>query len=125
MALRAWMTENDVTRPEVASALGITTGHLSTLINANRTPSQRQVDIANEMMGERPAPRPVTPPVTLPVSKRPTKKKPVQAKPLRPLTKEEGEFVALIAKAWIKDNAGASRAEFVDIVRALSISIRG
>lgn len=124
MALRRWMETNEVSRIEVASRLNITVGHLSTLINANRTPSQEQVDIANELMGCPPLRH--QPPDRRPVTDvRPTAAKTkTTSTNLRPLTKAEGDFVALIAQAWIKETDNATQDDLVEIVRALSIAIR-
>lgn len=123
MALRSWMAENDMTRRDVAYTMGITTGHLSTLINANRTPSQEQVDIAQRLMGEA-----VSSPTRSKKAERPTTKKaPLATTPTpapRPLTKSEGDLVAGLAKAWLKEHEGASRDEFVEVVRVLSIAVR-
>jgi hypothetical protein len=136
MSLRSWMTRNDVSRRDVAGMMGITTGHLSTLINANRTPSEEQVDAAKRLMGGEPVsstsavakrPRSSATPATKvaheSVSSITTPK--ISARPnIRPLTESEGNFVATIAKVWLKDHKGASKDEFVEMVRVLSIAIR-
>jgi predicted XRE-type DNA-binding protein len=140
MALRQWMELNDVSRGVVAAEMGITKGHLSTLLNANRTPSEAQVQKAKEIMGDvGPAPAGVPIMEHKKVSmnmlarskpKGATKKPKLVPKKtpkphnLRPMTKFEADFVATVAKAWIHANKGASQDEFVEIVRALSIGIR-
>lgn len=127
--LRSWMETHGIPRQEVADQLGITKGHLSTLINANRTPSERQVEVANQIMNlggpilpRKPkAKKPKPKAKKKPVSK--AKKKP-KANKLRPLNKFEASFISDVAKSWIAANKNASQDEFVAIVRALSIGIR-
>ena len=138
MRLRRWLEKREIPRRDVAAELGITVGHLSTLINANRSASEDQCQKALVLMDakfavskhdpryeelgvkpllkrkeKRPEPRP----------KRKAKKKPKTSK-LRSLTKAEAKFISEVAQAWIKDNKGASQNELVDVVRALSIGIR-
>lgn len=130
MALRNWMTENDVPRKDVAELLGITVGHLSTLINANRTPSQEQVDTADTlvMMGSIEACR-----FNESTRQRPTvekapvvEKQPVADGPARrPLTKDEADLVAAVVQAWIDGRKDATPEALVEVVRAVSAAIRG
>ena len=127
---RNWMEANGVSRREAAAQLDITTGHLSTLINANRTASEAQVDKAREIMGlEGFETLRVLPGAREdlrrkePKAKKP-KPKPSKSSKLRPMTKFEAEFVGDVAKTWIKNNKSASQDELVAIIRALSIGIR-
>lgn len=140
MKLRSWMEQNKVPRQEIADQLGITRGHLSTLINANRTPTDAQVEIALEIMD---LSGPILPwkKAKKPKAKKPKSKKPKSKKPkveaeephanrrrrtgdLRPLTEFEAKFIAEIARSWISSNKDASQEDFVEVVRALSIGIR-
>jgi len=136
MKLRSWMEGRGISRREVAAHFGITTGHLSTLINANRTPSEAQVDeaIAFMELGVLAAH------ASLPKPPKPTARKrikgsktlgpsrpritPKDTRKLRPLTIDEIKFVKEVAESWIKDNGDADQDEFVAVVRALSLGIR-
>lgn len=130
MTLRSWMEERDIPRSEVAEHFGITVGHLSTLINANRTASAAQVDEALRYMGQD------VPISTGTAAKMRHKKRPRRSKKellpswpstriRRPLTTDELRFVQEVAESWIKGNKNASQDEFVNVVRALSLGIRG
>ena len=124
------MEQHGISRHEVAAEMGITRGHLSTLLNCNRTPSQAQANLAIELVGGTPAAPP-------PAKKAKPKKKRANVRPkqeephfpykgnnLRPMNKFETEFVVTVASAWIEAHPGASKDELVDVVRALSIGIR-
>lgn len=128
MALRRWMEANDIPRQRVADELGITKGHLSTLINANRTASEEQCQKALVIMDAKFAPHPKDPKRPKGVKpikpKKKTGPKKTKASKLRPLTKFESKFITDVAKAWIAANKDASQEDFVEIVRALSIGIR-
>ena len=135
--LRSWMERNGISRQEIADQFGITRGHLSTLINANRTASQDQVNKAlalveaaddlRALWG-----RDVDADLVAPKRLRKEPKKKAEGEPkkvrrpnnLRPMTTFETQFVTDVARAWINANTGASPDEFVKIVRALSIGIR-
>ena len=138
MSLRSWMEREEVTRRDVALGMGITEGHLRTLLNANRTASETQCQLALVIMDAKFAPHPKDPrrpKGVKPLKKR--KKDPApktaaepkvtrKAKPnkLRPMTQFETKFVTDVATAWIEANLGASKEELVEVVRALSIGIR-
>lgn len=132
MSLRSWMEANGVSRQHVADQMGITKGHLSTLINANRTASQEQADMALALVNGGPIPKPK--PAPRPKKKKPKAEKQAEQKPkpkrapkpnnLRPMNKFETDFVVTVAKAWIEANPGASQDDLVETVRALSIGIR-
>jgi len=111
-----------------ASYLGITVGHLSTLINANRIATEAQVTRAMDMMGADAPIRPTSKPEKSKSPKKPDPPKvtptPKGSKNLRPLTKFETKFITDIATTWIKENKNASEEELVQVVRALSIGIR-
>lgn len=130
MSLRSWMEKNGVSRQHVADEMGITVGHLRTLINANRTASQNQVNIALALINGTPVQQTPQGPKPAPKSRKKTtaqKPKPKRtAKPnnLRPMNKFETNFVVTVAKAWIEAHPGADKDELVDVVRALSIGIR-
>lgn len=136
MGLRSWMERESVPRQEVADSLGITRGHFSTLINANRSATWVQCEKAMVLMDTKFAVSKHVPRYeglgVSPIRKRkemrpePKKKKKAKKKPirLRPMTKFEAQFVTDVAKAWIKDNRSASRDRLVEVVRALSIGIR-
>ena len=128
--LRNWMEKHDVSRKEMAAQMGITKGHLSTLINANRTASLRQVEVALSVV-DGSVPRPIPPvskraqkPKAKPDSAKPVSEKVRRPNDLRPMNKFETEFVVTVAKAWLDANAGGDRDDFIEIVRALSIGIR-
>ncbi|MGD9726294.1 MAG: hypothetical protein AB7L09_01460 [Nitrospira sp.] len=131
MTLRDWMETNEISRQSVADTMGITRGHLSTLINANRTPSKRQVDIALNMVDGTPIPSPQPDATksrrkgkkTTPVREATPCRTPVDSG-LRPLTEFEVNFVTTVAEAWAKSNPNASADQFIHVVRALSIGIR-
>ena len=135
MQLRGWMEKNDIPRQEVADFLGITRGHLSTLINANRHCTTDQVAKALELMAcynlanewssapSPPKPKPAKPQPQKRVKKAP-KRKELTDNNLRPLTKVETSFVKDVAQAWLDANQNSSHGEFTEIVRALSIGIR-
>jgi transcriptional regulator with XRE-family HTH domain len=138
--LRNWFEANGISRKEVAAQLDITVGHLSTLINVNRTPTAVQVDKAMVLMGGVFAVSQFDPhygeldvepilskkKIKKKVKKKATKKvaKKRSKSPLRAMTKFETKFVTDVAEAWILANKGASRDELVEIVRLLSIGIR-
>jgi len=136
MALSSWLEKNNIPRQEVADALGITRGHLSTLINANRYATEEHCQKALVLMDAKFAISKHDPRYedlgVKPLRKRkemkpePKKKKKAKkkAQKLRPLNKFECAFVSDVAKAWIKDNKKATQADFVEVVRALSIGIR-
>ena len=138
MALRSWMDREGVARRDVALGMGITEGHLRTLLNANRTARETQCQVAAAIMGgglvegageirvakKKPKSRD---------RPRKGKKKPAAEpevtraqKPnnLRPMTQFETKFVTDVATVWIEANLGASKEELVEVVRALSIGIR-
>lgn len=139
MALRSWMDSSGTSRRDVAEVMGITVGHLSTLINANRIPSEEQVAAAKLLMdgAEKSAPlisdvsakksapngrsrrKPANPKIEPTITSEPSKKT-----GLRPLTEAEGGFVASVAKAWLNDHKNATKEEYLEIVRALSVAIR-
>ena len=128
--LRNWMETHGVSRQEVADVMGITLGHFSTLINANRTASQAQVNIATALVQGSPIEATVErPKSTTRVAqkqlraKNSTAKK-VEPNKLRPMNKFETEFVVTVAKAWIENNLTADQDDLVKVVRALSIGIR-
>jgi len=129
------MEREKVSRQEVADALGITRGHLSTLINVNRYATERQCEEAMILMDAKFAVSKHDPRYeglgveTLRKRKemRPEPKKKKAKKKsnrLRAMTKFETQFVTDVAKAWIKDNKSASKERLVEVVRALSIGIR-
>jgi len=134
MALRRWMERNGLTRQEVAGELDITVGHLSTLINANRTCTEEQSQRALVMMDSAYKPHPKDP--AFPKGAKPLRKKEPAAKvkpagkespksnKLRPMNAFETQFVVEVAKAWMGANRNASTEEMVEIVRALSVGIR-
>lgn len=131
MALRVWMETNDVSRSTVAQSMNITTGHLSTLINANRSASDKQVEIAQLLMsgplGESSIPLPSEMVLSPAVKKEPRPRAVPEARSyeyLRPLTKVEGDFITNVAKTWLDAHKGAPQDEFVAVVRALGIAIR-
>ena len=142
MALRSWMDREGVTRRDVALGMGITEGHLRTLLNANRTASEDQCQRALVIMDAKFAPHPKDPrrPKDVKTLKRrkemrpePRKKKKaaeprITRKPkpnkLRPMTQFETKFVTDVATVWIEANPGASKEKLVEVVRALSIGIR-
>lgn len=133
--LRSWMENNGIPRQEIADQFGITRGHLSTLVNANRTATQEQVNLALALVesGSIP-PRGVSMREHKRATKRPKKtpketpdprpEKSRQPNKLRPMTPFETQFVTDVAKAWIDANPGVSKEELVEVVRALSIGIR-
>jgi len=131
MALRKWMEMNDISRQAVADELGITRGHLSTLINANRSATEEHCEKVMILMDAKFAVSKKDPlykelgvkPLVKRKEMRPEPKK-KKTKKLRPLSKFECEFVADVAKAWVKANKNSSQSEFVEVVRALSIGIR-
>lgn len=135
MSLRAWMEQQGVSRQEVADALGITRGHLSTLINANRTATNDQclkalalvdggfIPGAGEIKVAK-AKKRTRPPAKKKQQPRSEPKKTPKPNKLRPLTKFEAAFVQSVAKSWIQENKGASADELVDVVRALANGIR-
>lgn len=134
--LRSWMEVHGVSRQEIADQLGITRGHLSTLINANRTASAEQVEMAERIMeGKAALPRPSKKKAKKkpkPKKKPKAKKPPAPSKPkatpkpnkLRPMNKFETDFVVTVAKAWIDANKDATQDDLIEIVRALSVGIR-
>jgi len=128
MRLRAWMDQHGVTRQQVAGILGITKGHLSTLLNANRTATERQCLEAESLMGGASTLKPSEPKVAKKKPKRPKPepepKRTPKANNLRPLTKLEADFVTTVARSWVKANPDSSPDQFVNIVRALSNGIR-
>jgi predicted XRE-type DNA-binding protein len=128
MKLRAWIDKNSISRQEVADHIGITKGHLSTLINANRTASKPQVEKALklidngfELISE---PKPVKSRKKRPKSKKVTKRKPPKKKDPRALTKVESDFVKSISQVWVDGHPDASEEEFDRIVNALTIGVR-
>lgn len=141
MNLRKWMEENDIHRQDIANAMGVTRGHLSTLINANRIATDDQCRRARELMGDV-GPAPAGVPImehkkvsmdllarSRPKGQKKGKKKPKpkrEPKPskLRPLNKFESQFITEVAKVWIDTNPKATQDEFVEVIRALSIGIR-
>lgn len=135
ITLRNWMEKNGVSRQEIADQLGITRGHLSTLINANRTASAKQVDLAEQIMGgttTRRAPakkakpkKKVKPKQTKKAAAPKPKPKPTpKPNKLRPMNKFETEFVVKVAKEWIHANPDAQMDDLVEVVQALSVGIR-
>ena len=135
MSLRRWMELNDVSRQDVANALGITKGHLSTLVNANRQATEVQCQRAQTIMNGGLVPEPGEAKVAKPRPKSNQRgfgkdngqqsaagKKKFDK--LRPMTEFETKFVTDVAKAWIDANKNADKNDLVEIVRALSIGIR-
>lgn len=120
---RSWMEDHGVSRQDAADFIGITVGHLSTLINANRISTEAQVNKARRMMGL-PIQKPVkTVDDALSDTPRTTRKK-RKGNDLRPLTKVEADFIKEVAAVWAKNNKKATQDQFVEVVRALSIGIR-
>ena len=135
MRLRSWLELEGIPRSKVAAAIGITVGHLSTLINANRSATEDQCQKAMVVMDAKFAVSKHDPRYeklgVKPLLKRKEMRPEPRAKPkvkkpdkLRPLNKFECTFVNDVAKAWIKNNRKATQADFVEVVRALSIGIR-
>jgi len=140
---RNWFEANGIHRRDVAAQLGITVGHLSTLINANRTPTAAQAEMVLILMDgtfsisqsldyDEIGVEPILP-ANKAKSKAKTMKRAEGSKkastrkskpPLRSMTKFETKFVTDIAEAWILANKGASSDDLVEIVRLLSIGIR-
>jgi hypothetical protein len=124
------MENHGVSRKDAADYLGITAGHLSTLINVNRTATQAQVDKSREMMGlgvsiyppPPPIPHEGPPQIDEPAPKKPRRRR--RPNNLRPLNEFETRFVESVAKTWIDSNKNATQDDLVDVVRALSIGIR-
>jgi len=133
MALRSWMEANEITRQSVADHLGITKGHYSTLINANRGSTEAHCHAALLLMDRDPedfAPAPLSDSEHAheQAAKKKSKRKAKKAKKaaqLRPLTEFESKFVTDVATSWINANRGASPEETVKVVKALSTGIRG
>lgn len=132
LRLRDWAEKHGVSRRELAETFGITCGHLSTLLNVNRTPSHPQVLLAQKLMGED-APIDLLVPTSSsrhsswpePKPKRKREKRAATPKvELRPLTEFEIKFVTEVAMAWIKTNKDSTQDDLVNVIRALSIGIR-
>jgi hypothetical protein len=121
MKLRSWMEKNDIPRQDVADNFGITKGHLSTLINANRPATEYQVEKALELIDGGSI---VKFRKKRPKSKKVTKRKPPVKKNLRPLTKVELDFVRSTSQVWINGHPGATEEEFNKIVNALTTGVR-
>lgn len=134
IALRSWMEKTGISRQEIADQMGITKGHLSTLINANRTASQDQVDLALTLVNGAPPSKPASAPKAKKPKAKKSRAKSKKAEPrptkvakpnnLRPMNKFETDFVITVAKAWIAAHPGGDKDELVEIVRSLSIGIR-
>lgn len=126
-----WMNENSVSRAFIAERLGITVGHLSTLLNANRNATANQASTAESFMKNGASRFLPSSAIKMPRVKSPRKHRAVGDSPnsthrkLRPLTPQETSFVVDVVEKLILDQKKKMSVDaLVDVIKALSVGIR-